>query len=49
MKRNLRILEINAADGAYCYLTATKGWKGNKRLINQFKRLAKELANVRAK
>lgn len=49
MKRNLRILEINAAGGAYCYLTATKGWKGNKRLINRFKRLVKELVNVRAK
>lgn len=38
MKSNLRILEINSGDGRYCYKTATKGWKGNKRLISWFKR-----------
>ena len=49
MKRNLKILEINSGGGLYCYKTATKGWKGNKRLISWFKRFVKELTNVRTK
>lgn len=49
MKRNSRILEIDAGGGLYCYKTATKGWKGNKRLISWLKRFVKELVNARAK
>lgn len=51
MKRNLimskRIIEIDAGDRLYCYRTATKGWKGNKRLISWSKRFVKELVNAR--
>lgn len=50
MKRNLivskRIIEIDAGDRLYCYRTATKGWKGNKRLISWFKRFVGELVKT---
>lgn len=47
MKRNSIILKVNAGYGLCCYKTATKGFKGNKRLISWFKRFVKELSNVR--
>ena len=51
MKRNLivskRIIEIDAGDRLYCYRTATKGWKGSKRMISWFRRFVKEMVNAR--
>lgn len=47
MKRNSKIIEIDAGGRLYCYRTATKGWKGSKRLISWFKRFVKELADAR--
>ena len=45
MKRNSKIIEIGSG-GLYCYRTATKGWKGNKRLISWFKRFVGELVKT---
>lgn len=50
MKRRLivskRIIEIGSG-GLYCYRTATKGWKGSKRMISWFRRFVKEMVNAR--
>lgn len=43
MKRNSKIIEIDAGGRLYCYRTATKGWKGNKKLISWFRRFTTEL------
>ncbi len=42
-----RIIEIDAGDRLYCYRTATKGWKGSKRMISWFRRFVKEMVNAR--
>lgn len=42
-----RIIEIDAGYRLYCYRTATKGWKGNKRMISWFRRFVKEMVNAR--
>lgn len=46
MKRNSKIIEIGSG-GLYCYRTATKGWKGSKRMISWFRRFVKEMVNAR--
>lgn len=47
MKRNMRILEIDGGGRLYCYKTATKGWKGSKKLINWFNHFVKAMTNAR--